>query len=141
MRTETGGYRLEGASVSAAGRDQATFPDLPDIDVLVRDSRVLYLDPARSIAWAFESVAASMRRDGDLLKVQASAKPPREFANRIDVTVQAVIADDDVPGAGFTGDWRLSSDGPRGSRRAAAAATSVSNSSGAPTSSSAATSM
>jgi len=105
VKTETGGYRLEGA----ASRD-ATFPDLPDIDVLVRDSRVLYLDPARSIAWAFEGVAASMRRDGSLLKVQASAKPPREFANRIDVTVQAVIADDDVPGAQFTGDWRLSTD-------------------------------
>ena len=67
--------------------------------MLVRDSRVLYLDPARSIAWAFQDVAGTMRRDGDLLKVEASAKPPREFANRIDVTVQAVIEDDDVPGA------------------------------------------
>ncbi len=78
--------------------------------MLVRDSRVLYLDPARSVAWAFEGVAASMRRDGDVLKVQASAKPPAEFANRIDVTMQAVIADDDAPGAVFTGDWRLSTD-------------------------------
>ena len=110
VKTETGGYRLEGAPVNAAGRGQATFPDLPDIDVLVRDSRVLYLDPARSIAWAFQDVAATMRRDGDLLKVQASAKPPGEFASRIDVSVQAVIADDDVPGAQFTGDWRLSTD-------------------------------
>ncbi len=109
VKTETG-YRLEGAPLNAAGRDQATtFPDLY-IDVLVRDSRVLYLDPARSIAWAFQDVAGTMRRDGDVLKVEASAKPPREFANRIDVTVQAVIADDDVPGAGFTGDWRLSTD-------------------------------
>ena len=108
VKTETGGYRLEGAP--AAGRDQATLPDLPDIDVLVRDSRVLYLDPARSIAWAFQDVAGTMRRDGDLLKVQASATPPREFASHIDLTVQAVIADDDVPGAGFTGDWRLSTD-------------------------------
>ena len=110
VKTDTGGYRLEGASVNAAGREQATFPDLPDIDVLVRDSRVLYLDPARSIAWAFQDVAGTMRRDGDVLRAQASAKPPREFANRIDVTLQAVIADDDLPGAGFTGDWRLSAD-------------------------------
>ncbi|MEO8463840.1 MAG: YhdP family protein [Gammaproteobacteria bacterium] len=104
------GYRLEGAPVNAAGRDQATLPDLPDIDVLVRDSRVLYLDPARSIAWAFQDVAGTMRRDGDVLKIQATATPPREFASHIDLTLQAVIVDDDVPGAGFTGDWRLSSD-------------------------------
>ena len=110
VKTETGGYRLEGAAVNAAGREQATFPDLPDIDVLVRDSRVLYLDPARSIAWAFQDVAGTMRRDGDVLRAQASAKPPREFASRIDVTLQAVLADDDVPGAGFTGDWRVSAD-------------------------------
>src|SRR5512147_2356862 len=110
VKTEAGSYRLEGAPANAAGRDQATLPDLPDIDVLVRDSRVLYLDPARSVAWAFQDVAGTMRRDGDLLRVEATAKPPREFASRIEVTVQAVIADDDVPGAGFTGDWRLSTD-------------------------------
>ena len=50
VKTETGGYRLQGAPVSAAGREEPSFQVPPDIDVLVRDSRVLYLDPARSIA-------------------------------------------------------------------------------------------
>ena len=105
VKTEDG-YRLQGA----ASRD-TTFQVPPDVDVLVRDSRVLYLDPARSVAWSFQDVAASMRRDGDVLKLEANAKPPREFANRIDLKVQAVITtDNDAPGARFTGDWRLSTD-------------------------------
>ena len=111
VKTETGDYRLQGAPATAAGREETSFQVPPDIDVLVRDSRVLYLDPARSIAWSFQDVTGSMRRDGDVLKVEASAKPPREFANRIDLTVQAVITTDKAsPGARFTGDWRLSAD-------------------------------
>jgi uncharacterized protein (TIGR02099 family) len=103
------GYRLQGAPVTAAGRDQTAFQVPPDIDVLVRDSRVLYLDPARNVAWSFQDVAGSMRRDGDVLRVEASATPPRDFAKSINVTAQAVVTTDgDTPGAHFTGDWRLS---------------------------------
>src|SRR6185295_19505689 len=54
VKTETGSYRLQGAPVNAAGRGEASFQVPPDIDVLVRDGRVLYLDPARSIAWSFQ---------------------------------------------------------------------------------------
>ena len=54
-------------------------------------------------------VAGSMRRVGDVLHVEASATPPRDFANHINVTAQAVITtDSNTPGAIFTGDWRLS---------------------------------
>jgi uncharacterized protein (TIGR02099 family) len=110
VKTDTG-YRLQGAPTAPATRDQTAFQVPPDIDVLVRDSRVLYLDPARSIAWSFQDVAGSMRRDGDVLRVEASAKPPRDFASRIGVNVQAVIATDgSSAGAKFTGDWRLATD-------------------------------
>ena len=109
VKTASGAYRLQGAPTAAAEREQAAFQVPPDVDVLVRDSRVLYLDAARRIAWDFQSVDGSMRRDGDVLALEASAIPPPEFAARIELTAQAFIGEGSVaPGAQFTGDWRLS---------------------------------
>jgi uncharacterized protein (TIGR02099 family) len=107
VRNEDGAYRLQGAP--AVSGETATVQVPPDVDVLVRNSRVLYLDAARSVAWAFQDVVASLRRDDDMLTVEASGLPPAEFAERIDVSAQAFIVDD-VAGARFTGDWRLSAD-------------------------------
>jgi len=109
VKTETGDYRLQGAP-AAPSRDELKVEVPPDIDVLVRNSRVLYLDAARSLAWDFQNVAGSLRRDADLLTLEASARPPREFAERIQVNVQAVVTAGATVGARFTGDWRLSAD-------------------------------
>jgi uncharacterized protein (TIGR02099 family) len=109
VRTEAGGYRMQGAP-GAAGRESSSVDVPPDIDVLVRNSRVLYLDASRSIVWDFQDVAGSLRRDADLLTLEASARPPRELAGRIAVAAQASVADDGEPGDRFTGDWRLHAD-------------------------------
>ena len=108
VRSEDGAYRLQGAPAQAAGQP-ASVQVPPDIDVLVRNSRVLYLDAARSVAWGFQDVAASLRRVDDIVTLEASARPPTEFADRIEVTAQATVGADDA-GAKFTGDWRLSAD-------------------------------
>jgi uncharacterized protein (TIGR02099 family) len=110
-RDEGGGYSMQGAP-AAAGRERSSVDVPPDIDVLVRNSRVLYLDASRSIAWDFQGVAGSLRRDADLLTLEASARPPPELAERISVTAQASVADDGdgEPGDRFTGDWRLHAD-------------------------------
>jgi uncharacterized protein (TIGR02099 family) len=107
VRNEHGAYRLQGAP--AVG-EQATVQVPPDVDVLVRDSRVLYLDAARSVAWAFQDVTASLRREDEVLTVEAQALPPAEFANRIQISAQAMVADEDEAGAKFTGEWRVSAD-------------------------------
>jgi uncharacterized protein YhdP len=104
-----GTYRLQGAPAQASARELASVQVPPDIDVLVRNSRVLYLDAARSVAWDFQDVAASLRRVDDILTLDASARPPAEFADHIGVTAQASVAAD-AAGATFTGDWRLSAD-------------------------------
>jgi uncharacterized protein (TIGR02099 family) len=108
VHTEDGTYRLQGAPAQAAS-EPASVQVPPDIDVLVRNSRVLYLDAARSVAWSFQDVAGSLRRVEDILTLEASAQPPAEFAGRIGLTAQAAVAADDA-GATFTGDWRLSAD-------------------------------
>ena len=108
-RSQDGTYRLQGAPAQASARAPVSVQVPPDIDVLVRNSRVLYLDAARSVAWDFQDVAASLRRVEDIVTLEASARPPAEFAQRIEITAQASVADDDA-GAEFTGDWRLSAD-------------------------------
>jgi uncharacterized protein (TIGR02099 family) len=108
VHAEDGTYRLQGAPAQA---EQARIQVPPDIDVLVRNSRVLYLDAARSVAWDFQDVAGSLRREDDLLTLEASAEPPREFAERIELRAQAFVVDPEpVSGARFTGDWRMSVD-------------------------------
>jgi uncharacterized protein (TIGR02099 family) len=109
VRSEDGTYRLQGAPAQAAAREPASVQVPPDIDVLVRNSRVLYLDAARGVAWDFQDVAASLRRVEDILTLEASARPPAEFAEHIEVTAQASVTADDA-GAKFTGDWRLQAD-------------------------------
>jgi uncharacterized protein (TIGR02099 family) len=107
VRNENGAYRLRGAPQAA--REQASVQVPPDTDVLVRNSRVLYLDAARNVAWDFQNVAASLRRDEDIVTLEASALPPSGFADHIELTAQAFVEDAEA-GARFTGDWRLSAD-------------------------------
>ncbi|HEX7236368.1 MAG TPA: hypothetical protein VF405_05365, partial [Gammaproteobacteria bacterium] len=107
VRNEDGDYRLQGAP--AVSGEQAAVQVPPDIDVLVENSRVLYLDAARSVAWAFQDVTGSLRRDDQVLTLEAEAAPPPEFAGRIQVGAQALI-EDDAAGAKFTGEWRMSAD-------------------------------
>jgi uncharacterized protein (TIGR02099 family) len=109
VRTEEGAYRLQGAPAMSGEQPLVQVP--PDIDVLVRNSRVLYLDAARSIAWAFQDVSGSLRRDDAVLTVEASGLPPSELAERIEVTAQAFVAAEQADAAArYTGDWRLSVD-------------------------------
>ncbi len=106
LKTAEGTYRLQGAPAAEA---ELSFRVPPDIEVLVRNSRVLYLDPALGISWDFADVAGSMRRNGDVVTLEASAAPPLEFARRIELRAQASIAD--VASGSeqkFTGNWRLS---------------------------------
>lgn len=108
VHAEDGTYRLQGAPAQA---EQARVQVPPDIDVLVRNSRVLYLDGARTVAWDFQDVDGSLRREDGVLTLEASAQPPREFADRIELTAQAfVAAPDTAAGPRFTGDWRMSVD-------------------------------
>src|SRR5215831_563587 len=86
VKTADGAYRMQGAPTAGARSDDFRFDVPPDVDVFVRDSRVLYLDGSRSVAWSFEDVEASMRRAGGALRLEAQARPPRELAMRVSLT-------------------------------------------------------
>ena len=112
VKAADGAYRMQGAPTSGARGDEFRFDVPPDMEVLVRDSRVLYLDASRNIAWSFENVEASMRRDGGALRLEAQARAPREVASRITVTAQGELGAADAAsrahGVTFTGDWQVS---------------------------------
>ena len=112
VKTADGAYRMQGAPTSAARGDEFRFDVPPDIDVLVRDSRVLYLDASRNIAWSFENVEASMRRASGALRLEAQAQAPHELASRITVTAEGELGEADAArrahGVTFTGNWQVS---------------------------------
>jgi len=113
VKTGDGAYRMQGAPTSAARSEAFRLDVPPDVEVLVRDSRVLYLDASRSVAWSFEDVDASMRHAGGALRLEAHARPPRELASRVSLTAQAELGDTNIAGTPpvhgvtFTGDWRV----------------------------------
>jgi uncharacterized protein (TIGR02099 family) len=109
VKTAEGELRLQGAPAGARRMDFALDVP-PDVEVLVQDSRLVYLDQAQSLAWDFEDVAGSMRRDASSLLLEATARPPSDFAARVEMEAQGFI----VPRGGgergvkFSGDWRAS---------------------------------
>jgi len=115
VKTGESAYRLQGAPATGAARSEGfSFDVPPDVDVLVRDSRVLYLDASRSVAWSFEDVDASMLRASGALRLEAHARPPRELASRISLTAEGTLGETNTAGTApargvtFTGDWRVS---------------------------------
>jgi uncharacterized protein (TIGR02099 family) len=109
VKTAAGELRLQGAP-AAAGRFNFALDVPPDVEVLVQGSRVIYLDQGRSLAWDFQDVAGSMRRDASSLLIEASARPPSDFASRLEIKAQGFIAarGPGQPGVKFNGDWRAS---------------------------------
>jgi uncharacterized protein (TIGR02099 family) len=113
VKNDDGAYRLQGAPTAAARAQEFRLDVPPDVEVLVRDSRVLYLDPSRSVAWSFQDVAGSMRREGGALALAARARPPSELASSVSLTAQGFISDSapgEDAGVQFSGDWRVSAE-------------------------------
>jgi uncharacterized protein (TIGR02099 family) len=71
---------------------------------------VRYVDQVRDRTWSFADVSARMNREAGLLKLEASALPPRELGSRIELTAQGAIEDDAGGEAKLTGDWRVFAD-------------------------------
>lgn len=70
-----------------------------DLEVAVRDSRVVYGDAERGVRWAFDDVAVDLKRIGSTLDLHARARPPDGLGTRMEVAAQGRF------GAG--GGWRV----------------------------------
>lgn len=101
-----GALMLQGAPGGVAARSGLALDVPPDVEVVVRDSRVIYHDRQRDRAWDFHDVTASMTRDTDMLSLEATAEPPAELGGRFTLTAQSPI-DDSAGQPALVGDWRV----------------------------------
>ncbi|HEY8519746.1 MAG TPA: YhdP family protein [Gammaproteobacteria bacterium] len=105
VRDEDGRFRLlDAPQGNGAARAAPDIP--PSVEVVVRDSEVLYLDRARGLSWRFEGVTVSLRREQGRLAVEVVARPPDEFASRVRLQAEGALAADSSLG----GDWRVSAE-------------------------------
>jgi uncharacterized protein (TIGR02099 family) len=109
VQAADGSFHLQGAPAGAIERGAFALEVPPDVEVLMRDSRVVYRDERRNREWDFADVSASMTRDSGLLKLEASARPPSELGSRLELTAQGAIQDSGDT-ARFAGDWRVFAD-------------------------------
>ena len=103
-RGTDGTVRLRGATSQQAAASELTLEDLPPVEVIVRDSSVVYEDSVRGVSWEFLDVSLGLAREGNQIRIEARADAPAELGSRIDV-----LADGDViePEDGSGRDWRL----------------------------------
>ena len=104
VRRADGRFGLLGAP--ASGRTAADLALLmpPDIQVAVRNSRLVYVDPGPDLLWEFRNVTIDLERGGDGLELEVRAEPPAELGSRIEVAAQGAL-----PG-GPARDWRFFGD-------------------------------
>jgi uncharacterized protein (TIGR02099 family) len=103
-RAEDGSFRVQGAPANQAATAEFEIDDLPPVEVVVRDSTILYEDPLQGIAWEFLDVSAGLVRDADRLLVEARADAPAELASRVDLSADGSL----VASSGSAGrEWRI----------------------------------
>src|SRR5690606_13511459 len=101
LRRENGRLELEGAPRRGAAADLALWLP-PELEVALRDSRVVYVDRTRGISWAFRDVALDLERSGATLELEARARPPDGLGARVELAVQGDF--------GQGGGWRVFGD-------------------------------
>jgi uncharacterized protein (TIGR02099 family) len=101
-RGADGELRLQDAPAGQTRADLALLLPL-EIEVAVRDSGVVYVDPRHGIEWAFEDVSLSLRRRADVLQLEATAEPPAELASRVELAAQEALEG----GRSVESQWRV----------------------------------
>lgn len=91
-RTSDGGLRLAGASAESSLDLSELVPE--EVEVVVRDSQLLYIDLARRRSWQFLGVAVTLDRSPSRLAVSARAQAPAELAENVEIRLVGEIADD-----------------------------------------------
>lgn len=102
-RTAEGEFRFEGGPDGAGSGADLTSAIPLEVELLVRDSQVQYVDELRGEAWQFDEVAVSLTRERDRITVDVGARPPATLAERIDLSVDGDIVQPDAE----PGQWRL----------------------------------
>ena len=103
-RGADGTLRLQGAPSQQASSTDLAIEDLPSVEIVVRDSTVIYNDRVQGQSWEFVDVRLGLVREADRLRLEARADPPAELGSRIDVSAEGSVIE---PEDGTGREWRL----------------------------------
>jgi len=97
VRTEAGRFQVQGApAIREFG--QGLFDAIPaEMELIVRDSRLVYLDAERQESWLFIDIAASAIRETGHLGLELRAVPPAALGERIELSLEGDIGAGDSP--------------------------------------------
>ena len=103
-RATDGALRLQGAPSQQAVSTQLAIDDLPPVEVIVRDSTVVYEDRVQGASWEFLDVGLRLVREADRFRFEARADAPAELGGRIDISADGRLTE---PEDGSGRDWRI----------------------------------
>lgn len=97
-----GTLRVQGAPVGGPLAAELDVPLPPDVELVVRDSEVVYIDEASQSTWPFADVELSLTREDERLLVELRAQPPEALAARVELSIEGLFNGGDWPD-----EWRL----------------------------------
>jgi uncharacterized protein (TIGR02099 family) len=93
-RGTDGRLRLGEHAIDPSNRALAGF--IPEsVAVVIRNSRVLYLDAGTGRSWQFEGVELAIESTPEHVRASATARPPASLAARVDLALAAMPAGDE----------------------------------------------
>jgi uncharacterized protein (TIGR02099 family) len=103
-RDANGSLSLLGASFEQTSSTRFAIEDLPPVEVIVRNSSLVFEDPLQELSWEFLNVGIRLEREADQLRLEARADTPAELGTRIDLSAYGSVID---PADGSGRDWRV----------------------------------
>lgn len=92
-RTTDGELRVQGLAVAGIDKGFDLVPS--EVEMTVRDGQLLYIDRAGRHSWQFLDVAVDLARAPGSFRVDARARPPVELAERLELSIDARLRDDE----------------------------------------------
>jgi len=103
-RATDGSLQLQGLPSRQAAATQFEIEDLPAVEIIARDSTVVFEDRLRGTSWEFLDVRLRLAREVDRLRLEARADVPAELGSRIDITAEGSLTE---PQDDSGRDWRV----------------------------------
>ena len=87
-RTGGGTLRLANLPDDESVQTEISLADIPEVTIVVDNGSFTFADDIRQREWTFEDVRLQLVREADSISVEARANPPRDLAERFEVSAE-----------------------------------------------------
>ena len=87
-RTGGGTLRLANLPEDESVQTEISLADIPEVTIVVDNGSFTFADDIRQREWTFEDVRLQLVREADSISVEARANPPRDLAERFEVSAE-----------------------------------------------------